>query len=470
MLTTSPKAVSLRPYQSALIQGIFERWHQGDRRVMAHLPTGGGKTICFGAIASEFTRRNEQVLILAHREELVTQARDKVGAIANVPTGIIKAGYQPNYSAPIQVASVQSLVRRLSALECPGLIVVDEAHHSTAGTYRTILGAYPDSYVLGVSATPTRLNGEGFDDLYDSLVCGPTVRELIDGGHLSPFRLFADPSPMTTKGVKKTQGDYSTSDLAAVNDAIELSGNLIASYQQHCPGKRCVVFAVNVEHSRTIAARYNAAGIPAKHLDGNTPDDERRAALRQFAAGELLVLTNCALFDEGLDIPEIEAIQCAKPTQSLVKWLQMVGRALRPAPGKDHAIILDHTKNWATHGLPTRPRVWTLQGVQTEEKQIRVNSEGEVEESDIPPDEVAIAEGHENSLEEIALTEDQEWLLALDDLLTTQQQRQYKPAWVYHQLAKMRPPLAVWAAYGRLRGYKPGWAWHRYQEQRESSA
>ena len=373
MLATSPKAISLRPYQRALIQSIFEYWQQGDRCVMAQLPTGGGKTIIFGAIAQEFTRRDDAVLILAHREELVMQARDKVGAIANAPVGIIKAGHQPNHSAPIQVASVQSLVRRMDAIEYPSLIVVDEAHHSTAGTYRRILEAYPNAYVLGVSATPTRLDGSGFDDIYESIVCGPTVKDLIDGGHLSRFKLFADPKPMTTKGVRKQQGDYSTHDLADANDAIELSGNLIASYRQHCPGKRCVVFAVNVEHSCTIAARYNAAGIPAKHLDGKTPDEERREALRQFERGELLVLTNCALFDEGLDICSIEAIQCAKPTASLVRWLQMVGRALRPAPGKDHAIILDHTKNWALHGLPTRPRTWTLEGVQIEEKQIQVN-------------------------------------------------------------------------------------------------
>ena len=164
MLTALPEAIFLRPYQQKLITGINDRWHQGDRRVMAQLPTGGGKTICFGAIAQEFVDRGERVLILAHREELVMQAKDKVGEIANVATGIIKAGYQRNYSAPIQVASVQSLVRCLDAIEQPSLIVVDEAHHSPAATYRKILEAYPDAYVLGVSATPTRLNGEGFAD------------------------------------------------------------------------------------------------------------------------------------------------------------------------------------------------------------------------------------------------------------------------------------------------------------------
>jgi superfamily II DNA or RNA helicase len=454
MLSTS---LALRDYQSALIQGIYERWHQGDRSVLAQLPTGGGKTICFGAITQEFTRRGETVMILAHREELVIQARDKVGSIAGCPVGVIKAGHKPDYSAPIQVASVQSLVRRLDAIECPALIVVDECHHATASSYRKILGAYPDSYVLGVSATPTRLNGEGFDDIFDSLACGPTVGELIKAGHLSRFKLFADPKPMTVKGVRKTQGDYSAGDLAAANDAIALSGNLIASYREHCPGKRCVVFAVNVEHSRTIADRYNAAGIPAKHLDGNTPDDERREALAQFARGELLVLSNCALFDEGLDIPAIEAIQCAKPTASLVKWLQMVGRALRTAPGKEYAVILDHTKNWAIHGLPTRPRIWTLQGVETEQKEVRLNERNfEVTESDL------IVEG-EDTLEAIELSPMDQWLSFYQDLLATQQARGYKPSWIFHQLRQARAPLELWQRYAQYRGYKSGWAWHQFK-------
>lgn len=462
-------SVSLRPYQQSLINGIFERWQQGDRRVMAQLPTGAGKTIAFGAISQEFTSRSETVLILAHREELVTQACDKVGAIANVDTGVIKAGHKPNYDAPVQVASVQSLVRRLNAFECPSLIVIDEAHHSTANTYRKILEAYPDAYVLGVTATPTRLNGEGFDDLFDSLVCGPTVSELIQAGHLSRFRLFADPKPMTTKGVRKQQGDFSTAGLAAANDAIELSGNLIASYREHCPGKRCVVFSINVDHSKTIAARYNAAGIPAKHLDGNTPADERRAALEQFQRGDLLVLSNCALFDEGLDIPAIEAIQCAKPTASLVKWLQMVGRALRPSPGKDHAIILDHTKNWAIHGLPTRPRVWSLQGVETKQREVRLDENNEVSERDIP-EPIAISES-EDKLESIELSPLAEWMLAYEELLSTQQTRSYKPSWIFHQLSGLHPPLEVWQRYARYRGYKPGWAWHQFKAtQQENKA
>ena len=153
----------LRPYQIESIQKVYAHWSNGKRRILLQLPTGGGKTCIFGAIASEFARRNEKVLIVAHREELILQAADKVGAIANCPIGIIKSGYKINLNAAIQVASVQTLVNRLSLLEDVGLVVIDEAHHTTASTYRKILEAYPDAYQLGVSATPIRplySNGE----------------------------------------------------------------------------------------------------------------------------------------------------------------------------------------------------------------------------------------------------------------------------------------------------------------------
>lgn len=159
-VTTATTAFTLRDYQESLILSIYTQW-RSHRRVMAQLPTGGGKTVCFGAIAREFLRRGEAVLIVAHREELIRQAADKVGAIAGIEPSIIKAGHRPDYTNPLQVASVQSLVNRLSYLEAVGLIVVDEAHHATAASYRKILEAFPDAYLLGVTATPVVPTGRG---------------------------------------------------------------------------------------------------------------------------------------------------------------------------------------------------------------------------------------------------------------------------------------------------------------------
>ena len=456
-----PQTYALRTYQQALIQGIYERWHHAPR-VLAQLPTGGGKTVIFSAIADEFTRRGDTVLVLAHRAELILQAADKLKAIADCPVGIVKSGHKPDYQAPIQIASVQSLSRRLAHLRPPGLVIIDEAHHTTASSYRKALGAFPTAYVLGLTATPIRTDGSGFEDCFDSLVTGPTVADLIDAGHLSQYRLFADPNPMQTKGARTRQGDYSTGDIADLNPVVELSGNLVASYRQHCPGKRCIVFAVNVEHSQAIVERYNHAGIPAAHLDGETPQEVRAATLAAFARGELLVLSNVNLFVEGFDLPSLDAVQNARPTQSLGLWLQMLGRALRPKPDGSNAVLLDHTKNWAIHGLPTRPRRWSLAGVETEPREARVAPDGQVQEVEEDFGAEILESG--GDLVDIALTPEIRWLTTLEQLVETQRDRGYKGAWLWHQLKNLRPPLPVWQAAAQHLGYQKGWAWHQHRQ------
>ncbi|HAC66129.1 MAG TPA: ATP-dependent helicase [Cyanothece sp. UBA12306] len=469
----------LRDYQINLIQDIYQQWKEGNTRVLAQLPTGAGKTICFAAIAREFACRSEKVIILAHREELVLQAADKLRKITEQDVGIIKAKYRPNYSLSVQVASVQSLVRRASVIEKVGLVIIDEAHHSTAKTYRQILERYPDAYQLGVTATPIRLDGVGFRDLFDELVCGLTIKELIKQKYLSRFRLYADPNPMSTKGVRMAQGDYSVKGLEKANNILHLSGQLIESYLEYAQGKRCLVFAININHSQMIAARYKEVGIPAFHLDGKTPDQERREAIEKFRKGEFLVLTNCQLFDEGLDIPGLEAVQIAKPTKSLTKWLQMVGRVLRPSEGKQCAVILDHTKNWAIHGLPNRERIWTLDGVEEKEKvQSSRKKNGEVVEEEIliAESETVLAEIDESIDEgqKIELNNSDEtekyWSKIYENLLYEQRANEYNKGWVYYRLKELNPPLFIWQAYGRLRGYHTKWATYRFQEQSSQSS
>jgi superfamily II DNA or RNA helicase len=453
--------IQLRPYQQSLIQGIFEQWKSAPR-VMAQLPTGGGKTVIFSAVADEFLRRSERCLILAHREELVSQAAAKLEAVTGKPAGVIKAGYAPNPLFPIQVASVQSMVNRLNHYPDFGLVVIDEAHHSPANTYRKVLESYPNAYQLGVTATPIRTDGTGFDDLFDALVCGPTVRELIDLGHLSPFRLFAA-SPMETKGVKTVAGDFSAAGLAKANNVVKLSGQLVEAYTAHCPDRRCLVFAISVEYSQAIAARYNAAGIPAIHLDGETPSEERKEALSRFAAGEIKVITNCALFGEGLDIPAIDAVQIARPTKSLGLWLQMVGRALRPAPGKDHAVLLDHTKNYAIHGLPTRRRVWTLEGVEQEPEALEDRGDGlGLVKKEIVEEVAKLVEVEDTPEDDPAIPPElMEWYRRKLGICSA---RGYNRGWLKYQLAEIKAPLALWQHHGVTVGWHPAAAFKHYQK------
>jgi superfamily II DNA or RNA helicase len=452
--------VELRPYQRSLVQKAFDAWHSGKRRVLMQLPTGGGKSVVLSAIAREL--QHEGVVAIAHREELVLQLHEHLQRWCDFPVGIIKAGYPSNPLFPIQVASIQSLVRR--ELPKAGLAIVDEAHHSTADTYRKVLNSYPESKILGVTATPIRTDGRGFDGLFDYLVTGVSVKELIATGHLCPFKLYAADAPIDTKGVRTVGGDYNQRQLANAVDVALLSGNLIVSYRQYADRKRCVVFAIDVEHSKEICDRYSSAGIPAEHLDGTTPSDERRAILDRFRSGKTLVLTNCGIVSEGFDLPAIACVQIARPTKSLSLWLQMVGRGLRPSQDKEYATILDHTNNWGIHGLPDANRIWTLEGVDpsTQCKRLMRSPNGEVIESEEP---MAIAEA-ECELTEIS--EDEARLASeleeLDRLQEVAKRYDYKLGWVAHKFIEIDPSLEALRACAIACGYKPGWAWFKFSE------
>jgi superfamily II DNA or RNA helicase len=283
--------------------------------------------------------------------------------------GTIKAGQPLNLDRLIQCASVQTLVKRLEQqqIELPdiGLAIVDEAHLSLAPSYVKILSYLPNAHVLGVTATPSRLDGCGFDRLYDTLVLGPSVSELIWHGFLADYEILAPDSFVPQEGIRITGGDFNVGDLAAQIDRRYVAGRAIDAYLKHAAGKRCVVFAINIDHAKAIAASYQEAGIVAEHIDSETPTKQRRAILDRFRSGTTRVLTNVNLFTEGFDLPEIEVVQLCRPTQSVALHLQMVGRGLRPKPtGK--ALILDHAGNCLRLGGPKANRNWTLQGIQNE--------------------------------------------------------------------------------------------------------
>lgn len=491
MATLLQTTYQLRDYQQELIEKVFSQWRAGHRRLLMQLPTGAGKTVVFSAVSRQFTQRGEGVLVLAHREELLLQAKEKLESVTDEPAGLIKAGYPANPKLSVQIASVQTLIRRKS---CPKarLVVVDEAHHSCAATYVKILEQYPKAYILGVTATPGRADGQGFRNIFDSLILGRSVRQLIEARHLCPFKLFAAPNVVKTDGVKITGGDYNQKELAQAIDTSLVVGDLVKTWRKYAKGKKTVVFAVDVLHSEEIVLAYLEAGILAEHLDGETPPEERKAILERFRKGETLVLSNCGIISEGFDVPSIEAIQCIRPTQSLILWLQMLGRALRPAPGKEHAIIIDHTQNWVYHGLPDDEREWSLDAVSMVHQGMalqcpkcqhvfrplaheRVNADcpncgatvpiKEVEEG-LGLGERVINQDEGVQLEEINLEVDSEIITEMLKLKTMQIARKYKPIWVYHQIAEKYPSIGL----GELRvcanllGYARGWAWHRWRE------
>lgn len=353
-------SVQLRPYQQHLVSAIHAEWQRGTRRVMAQLPTGGGKTVIFNSIIHSAVSRGERCMMIVHRKELISQAGQKLFRMG-VNYGVVMAGHESYYSRPVQLASVQTLVRRTMPKNID-ILITDECHHATADSYRKIYDNYPNARFLGVTATPCRANGAGFNDLYDALVCGPDVPELISGGYLVEPKLFISPIRVDLSRIRTVAGDYSTDALAQAIDTPVLVGDLPANWSRIAHGKRTVVFAINVAHSNHIVEQYRSAGVSAEHIDGTTPQDQRDRILRKFADGQITVLSNVGIVTEGFDVPEIECVQLARPTKSLSLYLQMVGRGLRPAQGKSSAIILDHSDCIVTHGFPQRPREWSLMG------------------------------------------------------------------------------------------------------------
>ena len=349
--------MQLRGYQQQAIDDLRNAYRCGHRAPLLCLPTGGGKTIIFSAIANSAAARGKQVLILVHRRELLHQASRKLSDIG-LDHGLIAAGMAAT-DQPVLVASVQTLVRRLPTLDWqPSLIIIDEAHHTSAGSWTTVLDKWPDAFRLGVTATPCRLDGRGLSSAFDQLVLGPTVADLTDWGFLSPARIYAPPVIADLSGLRRRAGDYAADQASTAMNRPTVTGDAIAHYQRLAPGLRAIAFCCSIDHASHVAASFNTAGIPAATLLGNTPD--RDAVVAAFDAGSVQVLVTVDVVSEGFDIPAASCAILLRPTQSLGLYLQQVGRVLRPAPGKDHALVLDHVGNVHRHGFPDDHREWSL--------------------------------------------------------------------------------------------------------------
>ena len=359
----------LRDYQEEIIAEIETAIAQGYRRIMLQLPTGAGKTRCFVELAKRhrakpYVGNIPNCLIVAHRKELIDQAEQafRREGIREWEIGIIQARERANQHRGIQIASIQSLVRRDFPLA--GLVIIDEAHHAIANTYQRVIHHphYEDAVILGVTATPERTDGRGFRDSFDILIKGPTVKELTVQRYLCPYKLYAyTRDRINTSYVKTQAGDYQLNQLAEAVRNSEVRADLVKTWKKQALGKRTVVFAVNVQMSKEYAAIYNASsGYRAEHIDSQTHKDERKAIFKRFKNGTTTILCNCNIVTEGFDLPEMECVQIVRPTQSRSFWLQMVGRSLRISEGKPHAIILDHTDNYKRLGLPDHEYDWSL--------------------------------------------------------------------------------------------------------------
>lgn len=355
--------VVLRDYQDKAVHDIRLAFRQ-HKRVILVLATGAGKTVVFSHIAMNAAAKGRKVLILAHRDQLIKQASRKLND-NSLRHGIIMAGYTPDYAASVQLASVQTLVRRLDKVRFkPDLIVIDECHLSAAASYLKVLEAFPDALVLGVTGSPCRLDnkplGREFGGVYDFMVTGISIRQLIERGFLVRPSVYAPAEQIDLSGIKKSMGDYKTDELAAVVDKPKLIGDAVDQYQKICPGVPAVAWCVTVQHAQHVADEFNARGINAVMLCGDHDTAYRDDTLKKLATGEVQVVTFVGILVEGVDVPEIGAVLMLRPTMSLASYLQVIGRGLRPAPGKDCCYVLDHAGLSFKHGLADEEREWSL--------------------------------------------------------------------------------------------------------------
>jgi DNA repair protein RadD len=350
--------ITLRPYQAAGKQAIRASFGAGKRAPLYVLPTGGGKTCLFAAIAHGAATKGNRVLILSHRIELVDQISDAL-TVADTPHGYIAASYA-YVDHPCMIASVPTLARRIEGIPKPQLIIVDEAHHARAALWESILQHWPKAKLLGVTATPVRASGEGLGKIFDDLIVGPSIAELTPQ-YLAPARVFAPPT-VDTSGLHTRAGDFIAAESEELIDKPAITGDAVAHYEKHARGLPALAFCVSVQHAKNTAEQFRAAGYAAMELDGGTAREIRRGVVADFRAGRIKVLTSCELFSEGFDCPGVHVGIMLRPTQSLGLHCQQIGRILRPCDGKEHAIMLDHVGNTGRHGLPNEERKWSLDG------------------------------------------------------------------------------------------------------------
>jgi superfamily II DNA or RNA helicase len=350
--------MNLRSYQQQLVTDIRLQYQLGHRKVLMVLSTGGGKTCIFSHIAQAAARKGNRVLIAVHRQELLDQA---IRALP-MPHGVIAANRAMDLSAAVQVASVQTLARRLHKLprDFFQLVIIDEAHHSNAGTWAKVLEHFHQAHLLGVTATPIRLDGRGLGEHYQAMVKGPSAAWLTDNGYLAPARVLAPPGFDTT-GLRKRMGDFDTRE--AEHRIGTIMGDCLSHYRKHLDGQTAIAFCCSVAHAEAVARLFMGAGIPAASIDGSMTSEQRRDLLQALGTGRIRVLTSCALIGEGVDVPSVGGCILLRPTASTSLHLQMIGRCLRPSPGKAAAVVLDHVGNTLRLGHHLEPREWTLEGL-----------------------------------------------------------------------------------------------------------
>ena len=449
---------------------IRQAYIDGFRAVLYVLSTGGGKTFLFASIAFSAMRRGRRVLILCHRVELVDQIIAAL-KLFGVEADVIAAGYHRSQRSPgrqrvgnhaISVASVQTLVRRLGDYAPPTLIICDEAHHCAGGnTWSQIIRHYPQAKILGVTATPCRLDGRGLGAHFDKMIIGPGPEELIAGGYLVKTRIFSPPI-VDTSGLHIRMGDFKSDESEALMDKPAITGDALSHYMKHTPNEQGLVFCTSVKHAENVAEHFRKGGVSALSLNGSTDKQLRRMAFEDYRRGAIRMLTAADIFSEGVDCPGARVGIMLRPTQSLTLYRQQKGRLLRPDVGKEYATLLDGVQNATRPGfelLPGEKDDWQLEmdAAKRKKKQapgIRVCPKcfaaSPARATRCTNVENGIACGHvfEIKAREVEERDGELVELTAEQIAKKRERREQGRAATLEQLT----------AIARIKGYKPGWA------------
>ena len=355
------KEIKLFDYQEDMKERI-EKALRLHRSVMAQMPTGTGKTYLLTAVIDSFVSNNpmEKVWIVAHRRELVSQIDETVRKFHSY-----SASNTSSLLSSVKAMSIQWLIRHYDEIEEePGMIVIDEAHHALAKTYKGMWERFPKAMFLGLTATPCRLNGKGFTDLFDVLVQSWSVPEFISKGRLATYDFVSIKSDGVTQRLidslqkRGADGDYQNKEMDMLLNKKPSIERLYRSLEEYGKDRKGIVYAINISHAQKITKLYQEHGVKAIAIDSKTPATERQQDIEAFKKGDIQVLVNVDIFSEGFDCPDVEFVQLARPTLSLAKYLQMVGRGLRVAKGKKNCVIIDNVGLYRVFGLPSQVWNW----------------------------------------------------------------------------------------------------------------
>lgn len=435
-------------YQTKLVNQARQALAAGKKSILLVSPAGSGKSVIIADIVRLTTKNKKRVMFTVHRQELIRQ----------IIQDFNRNDVDMNY---VTIMTVGKIANRLTKLPKPDLIITDETHHSRASTYRKIYDYYNNVPRLGFTATPWRMNGVGFDDIYDEMIEGLSVAELIAKGNLAPYKYYSVKLLDESKLAKSSTGDYTNK---SIDNAIgkTIFGDVVNTWKDKAFDQQTIIYAHDIEYSKQVVQAFNEAGINALHCDSKTPQGKRDKIMNDFKSGDLKVLSNVDLISEGFNVPDCSCVIMLRPTQSLVLFIQQSMRCMRFKPNKV-ATIIDHVGNYTRFGMPDTKQEWSLQGWKKAGKK-RVKS-----------DAIGIWECLEcHAMNNTGLTHcevcgwerpNQDNNMDVDEHVEIEQVGGLNMTTDYTMIkyAKMKPEQATnkhdLAMIAKARGYKSGWAW-----------